>query len=132
MTPTIVELNLDTVRGLREQGVAAIYGDAGHRDTLTAAGVRDAATVILTVAGLSTSGETIRLCRELNPRVLILARTVHLRELAALTQAGAELVFSGESEVALAFTEVILERLGATAEQIDRERARVREELLAV
>jgi CPA2 family monovalent cation:H+ antiporter-2 len=40
-------------------------------------------------------------------------------------------VFSGEAEVALAFTEAILGRLGATAEQIDRERERVRTELAA-
>ena len=40
-------------------------------------------------------------------------------------------MFSGEGEVALAFTEAILGRLGATPEQIDRERARVHEEILA-
>jgi hypothetical protein len=38
-------------------------------------------------------------------------------------------VYSGEGEVALAFTEDILSALGATAEQIDRERARAHEEL---
>ena len=34
-----------------------------------------------------------------------------------------------EGEVALAFTVAILSRLGATAEQIDRERSRVHDEL---
>ena len=38
-------------------------------------------------------------------------------------------VFSGEGEVALTLTEAILASLGATAEQIDRERARVHAEL---
>jgi hypothetical protein len=42
---------------------------------------------------------------------------------------GADRVFSGEGEVALAMTETILADLGATPEQIDRERARVHEEL---
>jgi monovalent cation:H+ antiporter-2, CPA2 family len=65
------------------------------------------------------------------PAVLIPARTVHIREIAPLEQAGANQVFSDESEVALAFTETILGRLGATAEQIDRERARVHGELSA-
>ena len=51
----------------------------------------------------------------------------------ALQQAGADSVFSGEGEVALAFTEAILDELGATPEQIDRERARVaRRALLTV
>ena len=39
-------------------------------------------------------------------------------------EAGANEVFSGEGEVALALTEAILQRLGATAEQMDRERVR--------
>jgi monovalent cation:H+ antiporter-2, CPA2 family len=39
-------------------------------------------------------------------------------------------VYSGEGEVALAFIEDILDDLGATAEQIDRERARAHDELL--
>jgi CPA2 family monovalent cation:H+ antiporter-2 len=38
-------------------------------------------------------------------------------------------VFTGEGEVALAFVEDLLTRLGATAEQIDRERARAHTEL---
>ena len=52
-----------------------------------------------------------------------------LRDVPALKTAGAEQVFSGEGEVALAMTEAVLRRLGATADQIDRERARVRTEL---
>jgi CPA2 family monovalent cation:H+ antiporter-2 len=42
---------------------------------------------------------------------------------------GAEQVFTGEGEVALAMTEAVLHDLGATPEQIERERARAREEL---
>jgi CPA2 family monovalent cation:H+ antiporter-2 len=38
-------------------------------------------------------------------------------------------VYTGEGEVALAFIEDILDRLGATPEQIDRERARAHQEL---
>ena len=131
VTPTIVELNIDTVHSLSEQGIAAVYGDAAHRDTLVSAGVPDARAIILSVAGLPAARETIRLSRELNPSILILARTASIRELVSVRNAGANLVYSGESEVALAFTEAILERLGATAEQIDRERARVRADLLA-
>jgi CPA2 family monovalent cation:H+ antiporter-2 len=44
--------------------------------------------------------------------------------------AGANSVYSGEGEVALAFIEDILDTLGATPEQIDRERARAHTALL--
>jgi predicted Kef-type K+ transport protein len=66
---------------------------------------------------------------DLNPSVHILARATHLREAATLRAAGADVVVSGEGEVALALTESILHRLGATPDQIDRERQRVRGEL---
>jgi monovalent cation:H+ antiporter-2, CPA2 family len=130
--PTIVDLNIDTVRALRDEGLPALYGDAGHRDTLVGAGVPTAGAIILSVAGLPAAREVIRTARELNPSILILARTAYIRELVTLKQAGANVVFSGEGEVALAFTETILGRLGATPEQIDRERARVHEEIVAV
>ena len=132
ITPTIVDLNIDTVRALRDEGLPAIYGDAGHRDTLVSAGVPTAGAIILSVAGLPEAREVIRTARELNASILILARTAYMRELVTLKQAGANVVFSGEGEVALAFTETILGRLGATPEQIDRERARVHEEIVAV
>jgi monovalent cation:H+ antiporter-2, CPA2 family len=127
--PTVVELNLDTVRRLREEGLRAIYGDASHRDTLSSAGVADAGSLILSASGLSNGEAVIRLARELNPHIQILARSTYVRELPPLRRAGAE-AFSGESEVALALTVALLERLGATPEQIDRERERVHVELL--
>ena len=65
----------------------------------------------------------------LNPRLRVLARSGYLRDLDELKAAGADTVYSGEGEVALAFVEDILEELGATPEQIDRERSRAHREL---
>jgi CPA2 family monovalent cation:H+ antiporter-2 len=127
--PTIIELNIDTVKRLRQQGVQAIYGDASQANTLITAGVSRARGIIVSVAGMPGVEETIRLARELNPDIQTLVRTENVREASALRAAGADVVFSGEGEVALAFTEAILENLGATPEQIQRERARVHAEL---
>jgi CPA2 family monovalent cation:H+ antiporter-2 len=127
--PTVIELNLDTVRRLRDEGVRAVYGDATHRETLKEAGVDQTGSLILSSAGMGGSAEVIRTARELNPDIRVLARSAYVRELDALRRAGAESVFAGEGEVALALTEVLLRRLGATPEQIDRERERVRQEL---
>jgi monovalent cation:H+ antiporter-2, CPA2 family len=128
--PTVIELNVEAVRGLRRQGTPAVYGDAAHRDTLKEAGVATAGSLILSSAGMHGSEEVIRLARELNPDVRVLARAAYVRELGPLRKAGAERVFAGEGEVALAMTVTILRELGATAEQIDRERDRVRAELI--
>ena len=128
---TVVELNMDTVRRLREEGVAAVYGDAGHRDVLEAAGVARSRVLIIS-ADIPNTREVIRLSRELNPKLRVLARTAYLRDVDTLREAGAHEVFSGEGEVALALTEAILQRLGATPEQVDRERARARDELFGI
>ena len=126
--PTVIELNVDTVRQLRADGIQAIYGDARQRDTLTAAGIEKAGSLILTT-DIEGSEQVIKVARELNPKIHVLARAAHLRQAKAYRAAGARTVFSGEGEVALALTEAVLHRLGATPDQIDRERDRVHSEL---
>ena len=127
--PTVVELNIETVRAIRDSGIDSVYGDATRPETLVEAGIASAASLILTSAGMANSAEVIRTAREVNPGIRVLARAMYLRELPNLKHAGADTVFTGEGEVALAFVEDLLSRLGATAEQIERERARAHDEL---
>jgi CPA2 family monovalent cation:H+ antiporter-2 len=127
--PVVIELNIETVRRLTGEGVAAIYGDATRRETLESADVGNAVALVLSSSTMHGTAETIRSARELNPRVLIFARSTYLREGDELRQAGADLVFSGEGEIAMAMTESMLRQLRATPDQIDRERERVRSEL---
>ena len=108
--------------------IGAVYGDGSHRDVLMAAGVPESRVLIIT-ADVPNIKEVIRLARDLNPKLRVLTRTAHLRDVDDLHAAGAHEVFSGEGEVALALTEAILQRLGATPEQMDRERIRVHDEL---
>jgi CPA2 family monovalent cation:H+ antiporter-2 len=129
VAPTVIELNVDAVRTLRDDGIDAVYGDATRPDTLEAAGVARAGILILGSAGMENSEEVIRLARAMNPHVRVLARASYLRDVQPLVNAGADRVYSGEGEVALSFTEDILASLGATPEQIDRERARAHDEL---
>jgi CPA2 family monovalent cation:H+ antiporter-2 len=127
--PVIIELNADTVRELTSRGIRAIHGDATHRDTLERAGIEDAVALILSSSSSHGAGEVMGIARELNPRLVIFARSGYLSELPGLREAGADIVFAGEGEVALAMTEFLLRRLGATPDQVDRERARIRSEL---
>jgi monovalent cation:H+ antiporter-2, CPA2 family len=127
--PIIVEMNLDTVRELRALGLTVVYGDAAARETLVAARADRANALIITSSSLAHSDEVIRIARELNPAINIVARANYIKELKPLLEAGAERVVTAESEVALAMTEYLLRELGATVEQVDRERDRVRQEL---
>ncbi len=125
--PTVVELNLDTVKQLQDQGIRAIYGDATQREILDRAGVGKADSLLFTSAGAPGDG-VIEQAKGINPRLFVLARAFYLREVAALKKAGADVVVTGEAEVAFSMTERLLVRLGATAEQVERERERVRSE----
>lgn len=131
IAPAIVEMNLATVQELRAAGVKAFYGDATLRTTLELAGVGAAGTFVLSISGFRGAEEVIRLAREINPKIHILARTRYLADIPALRRAGADRVFSGEGEVALAMTESVLADLGATPDQIDRERALVHDDLFS-
>ena len=111
------------------RGVEAVYGDATRPEALTPAGVATSGSLILGSAGMANATEVIRTARELNPKVRVLARASYLREVPALKGAGADAVYSGEGEVALAFVEDILESLGATPEQLERERDRAHAQL---
>lgn len=127
--PTVIEMNLETVRRLRADGIDAVYGDCTHRETLIEAGAAQAVVMILSSAGMQGSDESIRIARELNRDIRVFARAGYLKEIPGLYHAGADAVFAGEGEVALGMTEFLLRILGATGEQIDREKDRIRTDL---
>jgi CPA2 family monovalent cation:H+ antiporter-2 len=127
--PIIVEMNVDTVRSLRKSGVDAVYGEAARRETLESAGIATAEALIFTASSVADVEQAIRLALELNPNIRILARTNYLTETFALDRAGAHRIVTAEGEVALTMTEFVLRSLGATFEQVERERERVRSEL---
>jgi CPA2 family monovalent cation:H+ antiporter-2 len=125
---TVVEMNIDTVQALLDAGKSAIYGDAAQREILHQAGIEGAEGLV--IAGSSIPAEVIvQVAREINPKIRILTRTAYLRESAALREAGANAVFTSEGEIALSMTAFLMRQLGATDEQVDRERHRVRTEL---
>ena len=126
IVPVVVEMNLETVRRLRDQGISALYGDVVHPDTLPAAGIAQARALFLTASGITDAAEAIRLARAANPGLKIIVRADYLRQTAALRRAGADQVLAGEVEVAGAMAEAALTDLGAGPDQISAERTRVR------
>jgi CPA2 family monovalent cation:H+ antiporter-2 len=127
--PVIVEMNVDTVRALRAAGTDAVYGEAAKRETLESAGVATAEALVFTASNVAHVEEAIRIARELNPDIRILARANYLTETPLLDRAGAHRIVTAEGEVALTMTEFVLRSLGANFDHITRERERVRKEL---
>ena len=127
--PTVIDLNIETIRQLRKSGKRAVHGDAAHPGILKEAGIANAIELIITPPSSPESAEIIRTARQMNPSIRVLARSAYLSECAGLLDAGANGVFSAEAEISMAMIQQILNELGTTPEQMDRERARVREEL---
>jgi len=123
---TVIEMNLDTIRALRAEGFRTVYGDANRREVLEQAGIHSAASFILSASGTAGAAEAVRAAREINPGIHVVARADYLSEAATLRKAGAAEVFSGEGEVAVAIAGSILAHLGATPDQLDESRARIR------
>lgn len=106
MTVTVLDLNIDAVRELREAGHSALYGDVLRPGTLEEAGIANAGSLILS-ADVDDAAEIIRYARALNPELDVLVRCAHLRDVKKLEQAGASRVFAGEAEVGVALAEAV-------------------------
>ncbi len=130
--PSVIDLNFEAVQTAQSQGLPAVYGDALQPNLLREAETHLAGTLVLSSSNMHGIAEVTRMARKLNPKIRVLARVGYVSELRPVKQAGADMVFSGEGEVALAMAAAVLEELGASGEQIDRERARVRKELTEV
>ncbi len=125
---TVVDLNLDTVRKLKEQGATAIYGDVLRAGTLEDAGVATAGSLILS-ADIEDAAEIIRQARMFNPELRVLARCAHLRDASALTRAGASVVAAGEAEVGVALAEAVSAEQGSDCGAQEAQRNAVRARL---
>ena len=128
MLPVVVEMNIDTVRLLRSEGVPVVHGDAMQAEVLREAGLEKAEALLLTSPSIP-AGEVTPIARAVNPHARILAHTAFVSEARSLRDKGADAVFSGEREVALAMAEYLLRSAGAPEAYVQTELERVREKL---
>ena len=126
---TIIEMNPSSIEPIRAAGHRVVLGDASHVETLKAAGVESAVSLILSASNISQATNVIQMAKLLNPSIQILVRSAYIGQGQELLKQGADQVIAEESEVALAMAETILRNLGATAEQIDHQRDKLRADL---
>lgn len=119
---TVIELNLETVRKLRAEGIQVVYGDVLRPGTLEEAGIASAGSLVLSVE-VEDAAELIRQARAANPSLRVLARCAHLRDVEALQRAGATVVAAAEAEVAVALAEILDANVDAESDRIARREA---------
>lgn len=125
MDVVIIEMNIDTVRRLLAQGIQAIYGDASQREVLLHAGLEKAKSLILSSPEIPAK-DVLEVARDVNPGIRLLVHTSFLSSATSLSDDQKIVAFAGESEVAMAMSEFLLRDLGATEEQIESERRKMR------
>ena len=123
----VLEMNIDTVTRLSQLGIPALHGDARLRHILKLAGAEHAQAIMITAAA-APSKAIASAARSLNQKIEVMAYTTYMRQAQDLRMDGSK-VFSGEEEVALSMFTTILRNLGATEEQIGRERMSTRRKL---
>lgn len=125
MDVVVIEMNIDTVRRLLTQGIQAIYGDARQREVLLHAGLEKAKSLILSSPEIPAK-DVLEVARDVNPGIRLLVHTSFLSSATSLSEDQKIVAFAGESEVAMAMSEFLLRDLGATEEQIESERRKMR------
>lgn len=125
----IIDLNLDTIQQLSNDGVPAVYGDATRQDILDAAGVRNAKYLLVTAPDALVRTLVIINAKEMNPALKVYVRARYLKELAWLEEVGATQICTEEAETALGLARMLLREMGADRERVRLEIERIQAEL---
>jgi len=96
----VVDSGIERVEALRREGEIAILGNATREEVLRAAGVSDAACLILAIPNGFESGEIVARARAINRQLRIVARAHSDGEIDHLIASGADRVVMGEYEIA--------------------------------
>ena len=90
----VIDQDEALVSEVREQGIAAVWGDATRDDTLREAGIERAGGLIASAGNDADNLFIVLSARTLNPKLHIVARTVNPENEAKMQRAGADRVVS--------------------------------------
>ncbi|BCT93343.1 efflux pump/antiporter [Lysobacter helvus] len=96
----VVEQHRERVEALREQGAAAVSGDAAEPGVLVQAHIARARWLIVAIPDTFSVRQMVETARTLNPGIDIVVRSHNEEEAALLTQEHVGRVFLGEAELA--------------------------------
>jgi len=122
----VIELNPDTVKEERAKGIPILYGDAGQAEVLVHAGIMSARICVIAIDNLFATQQTVKMARELNPAVHIIARTRFLGEVQNLIEMGAHEVISEEFETSIEIFSRVLHRYLTPRDEIQKISSEIR------
>ena len=119
-----LDADADRVRDVAVEGSSVVYGDAGRREALIAAGLPKARAVAVTFADTATALKILHHVHQVRPEVPVIVRTVDDSDLDRLVKAGATEVVPEVLEGSLMLASHSLLLLGVP---LSRVLARIRE-----
>ena len=105
----VAEQNRDLVERLREQGLAAVYGDAVEPSVLIQAHIARAHMLVIATPDTLNVRQIVATARTLNPGIATVVRSHNEEEAQLLEQDGVGKVFLGEEALAVAMTDHVLD-----------------------
>jgi CPA2 family monovalent cation:H+ antiporter-2 len=97
---SVIELNENIAAELRTAGVSALFGNAASAELMRQAGVETADLLYVTTPDGFESGGIVSAARKLNPGIKIYVRAHSDAEVSHLEECGADVIISGERELA--------------------------------
>lgn len=116
----IVELNAQTVRKARAEGEPAFYGDATREEILRALGIERARMLVIAISDPAATRRMVRVAREVNTKLYIVARTRYVVEIPELTRLGANAVIPEEFETSIEIFARVLAHYNVPRDEIER------------
>ncbi len=107
-----LDLDPDRVREAAAGGESVVFGDAGRKEALIAAGLMRASVLIITIADTSLAEKVLHHAQELRPDLPVVVRTFDERDMERLTKAGAAEVVPEALEASLMLASHALVLLG--------------------
>lgn len=108
----IIDLNMDTIAGLKAGGKTAIFGDASNERVLEEAGIRHATHLVITVPDAAHRAAIITAAKNIHEGIRIVVRARYLREREELEQSGVTVAVFEEAEAAVALARLVLAGTG--------------------
>jgi CPA2 family monovalent cation:H+ antiporter-2 len=118
----------ERVRQSAAEGASVVYGDAGRRESLIAAGLPKARAVVITFADTATALKIVHHVQRLRPEVPVIVRTLDDGELDRLMKAGAAEVVPEVLEGSLTLASHSLLLLGVPLNRVLTRIRQIREE----
>lgn len=124
---TVVEMNSRTIRKLKSQGIACLYGDISRSEILEEAGIAESGILAITFSDIRTAEATVQLARQMNPRVYCMVRSRYRVDVDRLHRVGVDKVVYEEFETSVSFIFNIMNQLRYPITETDRLISKVRD-----